>query len=95
MRHICVVIKLLVRLTTDGARAFLLHVTDVVELGEERILRVDGNHFPVKLSIINHRKYAQDLYLKKYSIANVHHHQNVFVIVHVKVQVAVGVFDAK
>ena len=72
---------MLFRLTTDGARAFGLHVTDVVELGEERVLRVDGNHFPVKLSIIDHRKDAQDLYLKKCWIVDVHHHQNVFVIV--------------
>ena len=42
------------RRTTDGSRAFGLHVTDVVELGEKRVLGVDGNHFPVKLSIIDH-----------------------------------------
>ena len=45
-----------------------LITTSIVEIGEKMFLRVDGNHFPVKLSIIDHRKDAQDLYLMKFNM---------------------------
>lgn len=45
-----------------------LITTSIVEIGEKMVLRVDGNHFSVKLSIIDHRKDAQDLYLMKFNM---------------------------
>lgn len=43
-----------VYLTGDSSGAFGFNVFDVVQLGEERVLWVNGDHLPVKLSIIDH-----------------------------------------
>ena len=45
----------------EESRHYFVHVVDIIEVLRKRISHINANHFPVRLTLVNHSKDSEDL----------------------------------